>query len=115
MTRYHPLLWSPAAHGLEVVAKGCPQIIDLNLKFCSKVTNVGLQTVAQGCPQITSLNLSNCSQVTDIGLEAVADGCAQIANLNLEDCDKVSAAGKARLRAAPLVAKSETERKGQFE
>ena len=52
---------------------GCPQLSNLFLSWCYKITDAGVIALCQGgCPQLSSLDLSGCDKITDAGMRAMS-------------------------------------------
>ena len=60
---------------LHNIVKKCPNLRQLVLEECSKVTDKGLEFVGKGCPQLQSLDVFGCDKVTRKGLEFVRKRC----------------------------------------
>ncbi len=75
--------------GLDTLARGCPQLSSLDLAQCKQITNIGLDALVRGCPKLSSLDLSQCKQITGSGITALLKGCPNLANLNLWGCDQI--------------------------
>ena len=45
------------------ISEGCPQLLDLDLGQCAKVTDEGVCAVAKGCPRLTRFRLDQCGKV----------------------------------------------------
>lgn len=58
---------------LQLVARKCPSLQNLNLSFCSNVTDNGLKALRdEGCIALASITLDNCMKITDDGIEHIA-------------------------------------------
>eukprot|EP00475_Leptophrys_vorax_P006103 TRINITY_DN13743_c0_g1_i1.p1 TRINITY_DN13743_c0_g1~~TRINITY_DN13743_c0_g1_i1.p1 ORF type:complete len:684 (+),score=142.96 TRINITY_DN13743_c0_g1_i1:308-2053(+) len=104
---------------LEALSRGCPQIVELSLKYCRNVTDAGvvvlltachdlksltlsychqitntvLRQLGASCYQLEDLNVKYCREITDDGLESLAQGCRQLADLNVNYCENITDAG----------------------
>eukprot|EP00698_Gefionella_okellyi_P009849 TRINITY_DN2525_c0_g1_i2.p1 TRINITY_DN2525_c0_g1~~TRINITY_DN2525_c0_g1_i2.p1 ORF type:complete len:565 (-),score=87.07 TRINITY_DN2525_c0_g1_i2:28-1722(-) len=53
------------------------------------ITDKHLQHLAQFCPELVNLNVSGCSRVTHRGLEVIARRCRNLHTLNVRECINV--------------------------
>ena len=61
---------------LHNIVQKCPNLRQLVLEDCFKVTDKGLEFVGKGCPQLQSLKVGGLgSKVTEKGLEFVRKRC----------------------------------------
>eukprot|EP00899_Mesostigma_viride_P004891 jgi/Mesvir1/14402/Mv09788-RA.1 len=68
--------------GVTAIARGCPELIVLNLSNNAHVTDAALTIVADSCRQLKVLNVSGCRDVSDTGFFAVADRCRDLRELH---------------------------------
>ncbi|KAM7437175.1 F-box/LRR-repeat protein 17 [Porites harrisoni] len=68
------------------VAQCCRNIILLDLRYCSSLTDDEVKEVVNGCPYLQILNLSLCSHVTDKALDYIITRCASLRSLYLVHC-----------------------------
>lgn len=78
---------------LFALSQNCPQLLSLNVAYCSAITNAGVVALSQGCRQLMYLNLSDCEKITDNGVIALAQGCPQLTSLYLQCCENITDAG----------------------
>jgi len=67
------------------VANLCPNIEELNLYGCSKISDQSLETLCRKCHLLRVLDLSMCQGLTDHGLKYLAL-CRDLESLQLYDC-----------------------------
>ena len=105
--------------GLRAVARGCRQLVKLDLSYMVKAMKGGLASVGECCPHIRELSLAHCPDipewvllrlfngcgklelldlnfcysVTDSALKAIAKNCSTITSLKLRNCRQVSDVG----------------------
>ena len=51
----------------------CPNIVNLSLHYCLKLTDVELQLIARHLHSLRSLNVRNCEMLTDDSLQYLCD------------------------------------------
>jgi hypothetical protein len=78
---------------MHSIAKGCPHLEELSLKYCRNITDAGLEFLSSGCHALKRLTLSYCQQITDWGLKKLSLGCIQLEELNIKYCRLISDAG----------------------
>jgi len=105
--------------GLQSLSEGCPNLTNLNLKWCRGVTDRGIGQIVRACSRLQSLfldgtNVSNTGLasiaahgknlwflslasaqgiITDEGLQALSEGCPNLGHLNLQGVKNISAKG----------------------
>ncbi|KAF6156289.1 hypothetical protein GIB67_008059 [Kingdonia uniflora] len=68
----------------------CPQLLDLDIGSCHKLSDAGIRAAATSCPLLSSLDMSNCSCVSDETLREIALSCANLQFLNASYCPNIS-------------------------
>lgn len=71
-------------------ALSCPQLRDLDIGSCHKLSDAAIRSAAISCPQLESLDMSNCSCVSDETLREIALICANLHVLNASYCPNIS-------------------------
>lgn len=67
--------------------RSCPHLKSLKLDFRSvRVTDVEAQVIAESMPQLRQLQLINCTRLTTEGLRYILDGCSRLESLDLRKC-----------------------------
>ncbi|XP_026441204.1 F-box/LRR-repeat protein 15-like isoform X2 [Papaver somniferum] len=74
------------AHGML----NCPQLQELDIGSCHKLSDAGIRAAVTSCPLLTSLDMSNCSCVSDETLREIAQACANLHVLNASYCPNIS-------------------------
>ncbi len=74
--------------------KACPDLRELSLISCKKVTDKAIQDVCKSCKQITRLRLSG-DKITDNTLDCVGKHCSFLGELYLGSCSSVTENGLA--------------------
>ena len=69
---------------------GCPNLVLVDLYWCSKVGNKGIRALAEACPLIERLNLYKLNKLTDESITAIANGCKNLKVLDISDCVRVT-------------------------
>jgi len=73
---------------IEGVANLCPNVTELNLYGCVKITDRSLEALSL-CKHLRNLDLSMCQLVTDNGVRFLVN-CSQLESLQLYDCISVT-------------------------
>ena len=72
---------------LSALVTASPDLEDLNLGSCDRVTDTGLR-VLHGLASLTSLNLQFCDRLTDAGIAELAEALPLLVHLNTDrTCD----------------------------
>ena len=72
-------------NGLKIIANLCPNLRDLELRFCTYITDVGLSYLAS-CKGLEALKLNFAPGITDRGLLSIVTGCRNLCILHLTLC-----------------------------
>ncbi len=75
-----------------VITHFCPNLICLDLSYCSNVDDTGIKILANGLLKLQSIILTY-TNVGDTGVTALVRQCKQIELLNLEVCKRVTDKG----------------------
>ncbi|XP_071728771.1 F-box/LRR-repeat protein 12-like [Rutidosis leptorrhynchoides] len=68
---------------LEILAKSCKSLIEVELSACSHITNCGIQHISQNCRQLRAFKIRNCEKVVGVGLR----GCSStLTIINASSC-----------------------------
>lgn len=78
--------------GLVRLLSKCPLLRELDLSYCSYISDNGIVGVAQ-LKNLQVLKLENCRNITDVGLGSIAAGCKALRHLSLRWCLGVTDAG----------------------
>ena len=101
--------------GLTALAGKCPELVELLILHCDRVTakgminlvkttpklsmlrismsdltDIDMTTIAQHCPILHTVELSNARLVTDVGIQAIVSGCFQLSCIQLSKCTSIS-------------------------
>jgi F-box/leucine-rich repeat protein 2/20 len=68
------------------ISKGCPNIQNLNLSYCSNITDESIIKIAEMCKNMQNLDLYGCDGVTDLSIIRVAEMSPNLQCLNLYGC-----------------------------
>ena len=68
----------------------CPQLHELDLSSCHKLSDAGIRSAATSCPLLASLDLSSCSCVSDETLREIAFACPNLCVLDASYCSNIS-------------------------
>ena len=69
------------------------RVLQLSLKNCWPVTDIGLIYISQYCKGLVRLDLSSAWDITDVGLLKIAEVSHHLESLNLSNCRKVTDTG----------------------
>lgn len=86
--------------GLAAMGNGCPQLKEIVLSHCRKITDAGLSFLVSRCTKLESCQMVYCPAVTSVGVATVVAGCIHIKQVLVERW-KVTA--RTRRRAAPVL------------
>jgi hypothetical protein len=78
--------------GMCAVAEGCRNLHEVDIAYCSKVTNKTLLAIGEHCAALKTLWAQGCPKVTDKGVKAVMKGCPQLTQFGVFGCTRVSKA-----------------------
>lgn len=79
--------------GACALVRKCPLLVQLDVSYCSEVTDVLLRTLAEVLPlTFHSLSAMGCGKILDEGVEALT-GCVNLRLLELSGCYKVGDRG----------------------
>lgn len=78
---------------LAELGEGCPELRDIIMSHCPKITDVGLTHLVKGCALLQSLQIVYCPSITSAGVATIVSGCAAIKKVLVEKW-KVSARTK---------------------
>lgn len=68
---------------VAAVATRCVQLIELDVAWCTQITNETVVGLALHHPQLTTLNLCGCKKITDAAVVVLASRCTRLSNLHL--------------------------------
>ncbi|CAM6026920.1 unnamed protein product [Sphagnum balticum] len=71
----------------------CPQLINLDVSDCTKLSDAGVRAAATACPLLASLDMSNCAYVSDETLREISLVCAGLRSLDASHCPNISLEG----------------------
>ncbi|KAK9059488.1 hypothetical protein SSX86_020190 [Deinandra increscens subsp. villosa] len=70
-------------NGLELLAKSCLFLKDLNLEWCSLITDSGISYITNNCHELRAVKITHCEEIKGVGFE----GCSQtLACLEADFC-----------------------------
>jgi len=79
--------------GVRFFATRAPDLVDINLQGCSKITDQALSVIAQFCKGVRVLNLSGCDKITDYAVQIIAqESKSSLEELYLNECRQISSA-----------------------
>ncbi|XP_027162985.1 F-box/LRR-repeat protein 12 [Coffea eugenioides] len=79
-------------HGISLVASGCPSLTTISLYRCN-VTDIGLKTLSESCLALKDVDLSYCSLISDQGIRALAKNCRHLRAVCMTNCRSVTGVG----------------------
>nr|XP_029123787.1 F-box/LRR-repeat protein 15 isoform X3 [Elaeis guineensis] len=68
----------------------CPQLHELDLSSCHKLSDAVIRSAATSCPLLASLDMSSCSCVSDETLREIAFACPNLCILDASNCPNIS-------------------------
>jgi len=74
------------------LSRGCHKLDEINLAWCSKVTDQGVDYLTAHCPALTNLDLTSTS-ITDNGMGFIAQRLTAISRLSLRHCGSITDQG----------------------
>lgn len=72
---------------MRTLAQSCPNIEELNLSQCKKISDATCAALSSHCPKLQRLNLDSCPEITDMSLKDLAAGCPLLTHINLSWCE----------------------------
>ncbi|CUF53340.1 receptor-type protein kinase, putative [Bodo saltans] len=82
---------------------GLHQLLNLNVRLCNKLTDIGIATIATTLCQLRELDVSACKSIscsrTDTGIIAISSSLHELQVLNLSECAHITDEGIASLTA----------------
>ncbi|XP_057846353.2 F-box/LRR-repeat protein 3 isoform X5 [Cryptomeria japonica] len=78
--------------GLFMLAKGCENLVEIDLSSCSRIGDKEADAISQA-KNLQSLKLVKCQQISDLGLVCIAVRCGKLRYLNLKWCVGISDSG----------------------
>lgn len=87
---------------MRTLAQSCPNIEELNLSQCKKISDATCAALSNHCPKLQRLNLDSCPEITDLALKDISDGCPHLTHINLSWCELLTDNGvEALARGCP--------------
>lgn len=65
------------------LAERCAKLVQLDLTWCEKITDLGVSHLARGCTNLTDLSLAYCEMIASQGVIAIAENCPHIHTLDI--------------------------------
>jgi hypothetical protein len=65
------------------ISEKCRSLVQLDLTWCEKITDLGIINMSKGCSNLTDLSLAYCEGVGSPGVTAIAENCPHIHTLDL--------------------------------
>ncbi|KAH7950280.1 hypothetical protein HPB49_021801 [Dermacentor silvarum] len=87
--------------GLVQLVQAVPQLRELSLSGCTKISDDGVELLAENLRQLRVLDLSWCPRVTDASLEFIACDMTQLQQLTLDRCMHITDIGLGYLSTIP--------------
>ncbi|XWS75958.1 hypothetical protein CRYUN_Cryun01aG0136300 [Craigia yunnanensis] len=75
---------------IAAIAKGRPQLLELNLALCHEVRFSGWASIGLNCHNLEKLHVNRCQNVRDRGLQALRDGCKRLSFLYMNRNCRIS-------------------------
>lgn len=71
--------------GIDIICKNCPNIIDLSLIFCSRLTHITSNLIGEYYPNLKKLCLMSTRNLKNIN--NILINCPKLLNLNIHNCN----------------------------
>lgn len=75
--------------GMQVLAQNCPNITDIRLQGCLKITDKGINSIAKN-GQLSVVHIGGGSNITDVGVESLCTNCPDLAELAFLELDDLT-------------------------
>ena len=75
---------------MKSIAENLPELKDLNLRYCYKISDASVHAICENLPLLSKLNLSQCSRITDAAIWNLANSLLCIKELRLWGCMKLT-------------------------
>lgn len=72
------------------VVSGCPNLIQLSLRYCYKITDSDVQAIADNCKGLKSVDLGFCKELSDVSIVKLGTQCRLIECIILRGCYKLT-------------------------
>jgi hypothetical protein len=76
--------------GITALAKGCPELHTLGLRYCYQISSVGVISVARNCPNLTFLDVGSCVGVDDGAVLALSESCFKLKHIDFLGLRKIT-------------------------
>ena len=73
---------------LLMIAQGCPQLKDITLRSCRKISDTGLLALAVNLPGLTSIDLWLTFHITCVGVSDIAERCPALVKISILEGDE---------------------------
>ena len=75
---------------LSRVSGGTCPVSEINLSYCSRLSDSGLGVISRTCSSLTQLRLRSCKLVTNTGVADIVTRCSDLGTLETSGCTLVS-------------------------
>jgi hypothetical protein len=80
------------------LAERRPQLTQIVLTYCYKLTDEAVKHLAEHCPQLIYVNLVCCDKITDISLDKLGEGCRKLTFVDISGCPHITQTASDRLQ-----------------
>lgn len=70
-----------------LTVSGGSQLLNIDLTWCSQLTDLSLEHLARHCNRLEALTISLCLNVTDQGIALLVEQCVKLVALNVSECN----------------------------
>jgi hypothetical protein len=79
------------------IAQQCPRLQKINIKSCSRVTDISTVALGENCPDLLYCNFHSVDELTDKTLTTFAANCPKLEHLDLQNIHGITWTGIAAL------------------
>ncbi|EGG19006.1 Histidine kinase A [Cavenderia fasciculata] len=74
--------------GITAMTKFTNSLLELDISYCSSISDVGIAYIAQHCSKLRIFRMANLNNVTS--LKPIGRGCQELVELDISGCHKIS-------------------------
>jgi len=76
--------------GLVALSFGCPNLTQVNLRYCYQLTSVSIISLARNCPNLLHLDLGSCPGIGEEAIEALTTNCFSLSHIDFLGLRKIT-------------------------
>ena len=77
---------------VRTLASGCAALRDLDVAWCTELTDASVIALANGCRALRRVNLRKCVKITDTSIVRLVAQCSALTDIDLRGCEKITVA-----------------------